>query len=187
MDMGLSKLREIVNHRKAWCAAVHRFAKSQTWLSGWTTMKIKKLVSALDPDLPAKPVLSTTILSSQRHTFVTPDMVQLENVCFPLSKMKTQFWYFREQYQSKLHPEVHSQQYFPHTLPVTLPFCLLMLRQPGRLSWEMLSSRLHYNAKYTQTQKDVIPPLNINNIGFLVHCALGFHWGEGWGEGRNSR
>ena len=30
VDMGLSKLREIVKDREAWCAAVHGVTKSQT-------------------------------------------------------------------------------------------------------------------------------------------------------------
>ena len=38
MDMGLSKLWDIVKDREAWHAAVHKIVKSQTRLSHWTTM-----------------------------------------------------------------------------------------------------------------------------------------------------
>ena len=37
MDMSLSKLRDRVKDREAWCAVVHGITKSQTQLSDWTT------------------------------------------------------------------------------------------------------------------------------------------------------
>ena len=43
MDMSLSKLQELVRDREAWHTVAHGVAKSQTWLSNWTTKDVNFL------------------------------------------------------------------------------------------------------------------------------------------------
>ena len=50
MDMNLSRLRETVEDRGTWRAAVHGVAKSRTWLSNWnTTTNLCKLLQKQKP------------------------------------------------------------------------------------------------------------------------------------------
>jgi len=59
VDMNLSKLREIVTDREAWCAAVHEVAKSQTQLSTRTT---RTEISEIENKTSVEKILDTKSL-----------------------------------------------------------------------------------------------------------------------------
>ena len=46
-DVNLSKLQEMVKDREAWRTAVHGVEKGLTWLSNWTTTKMKIYATSL--------------------------------------------------------------------------------------------------------------------------------------------
>ena len=62
--MSLSKLREMVKDREAWCTVVHGVAKSQTWQGNWVTtncifLPLDALVLCPDPGSASGPLPNT--------------------------------------------------------------------------------------------------------------------------------
>ena len=69
VDISLSKLQEIVKDRVAWHAEVHGVAKSQTWVSHWTT----SLNSSVCFFSPAVLIILSTLGSSP--DYLCPELV----------------------------------------------------------------------------------------------------------------
>ena len=84
MDTSLSKLWQMVKDRGAWCTAVQVVTKSQTWLSGWTTIKShQKQKTLYIDDLRFQDLLST--LQALSHLCQPPCPSPSPGVCLSSS------------------------------------------------------------------------------------------------------
>ena len=108
MDMGLSKLQEMLKDREAWHAAVHGVTKSQTRLSDWTaTFLYPYAAAAAAKSLQSCPMLCDSIDGSppgfpicipiihHNYSWKNPQIIfDLHSLLFSL-KTKSQFylWY----------------------------------------------------------------------------------------------
>ena len=84
MDMSLGKLWELVMDREAWRVAVHGIAKSQTWLSDWTTTEILNHLVMFHTHTKA----SGNFIEVSFNLYINLRMVYFDNIEFPNSLAK---------------------------------------------------------------------------------------------------
>ena len=79
VDMNLSKLREMVKNREAWCAAVHEVTKSWTWLNDWTTTFLCPKYQSLEGEAQ-KSLLLTLYFGCYRMVGILPLWLQFQGL-----------------------------------------------------------------------------------------------------------
>ena len=89
MNMNLSKLGEIVKDREARCAAVHGAAKSQTWLSDWTTTT--KIYHKSNGQKPLKPEYWRVILTYHKRKQIEKHNTQSHCLIIQLITLRCHF------------------------------------------------------------------------------------------------
>ena len=77
MDMSLSKLRDLVKERDAWCAPVHGIAKSPTWMSdctelNWTSICHRHMCVSSLLNLPLTSLTSPSLQAVREHQLQMP-------------------------------------------------------------------------------------------------------------------
>ena len=94
--MSLNELRELVMDREAWRAAIHGAAKSQTWLSDWTELRIRAISrkKSWGSDLGLKDQQSFVVL----NVFVVASLFPFSSHC-PQLKYKTKKLLFLSLYE----------------------------------------------------------------------------------------
>ena len=148
MDMSLSKLWEIVKVREAWRAAVHGVAKSQTWLSDWTTTILRPggvtflfQVTESDPIKISPPLALHQLGSCPPHT---PSHFRMEKISlgWPWGPQTFALPSPQSKAGSQGSPTTHMYLEAPHT---HLP-SILRSQSQGELAftvhcWETVSSQ----------------------------------------------